>query len=49
MCFKLRVSNAQFPILQAVLPILQKMLQFKLYGLGNQGVNIVVPLTELNT
>jgi len=49
MCFKLRASNAQFQILQAVLPILQKMLKFKLYGLGSPGVNIFVPLTELNT
>jgi hypothetical protein len=49
MCFQLRASNAQFQILEAVLPILQKMLQFKLYGLGSQGVNIFVPVTELNT
>jgi len=48
MCFELGVSNAQFQILQAVLPILQKMLQFKLFGLGSQVVNIFVRVTELN-
>jgi len=49
MCFQLRASNAQFQILEALLPLLQKMLQFKLYGLGSQGVNIFVSVTELNT